>query len=264
MLDSDCSIHYKSLGDGPPIILIHGMAASLRQWDYLMPQLADQGFSVYALDLQGHGDSPKPGNVEDYHVEVLFEQLKCWVANLKLESPALFVGHSLGGYLSLTYALRQPENVHALVLTNPLYNPRQISPVLRFLGKRPKTGIQLLDSLPEWMFERIFQWAEMVKQPLPAPMRRQLFNDYKRTTPLILNIPQTIHDLTPELSRISHPALVIWGSRDMTLAPASFPKIVAALPEAESFTFKGCGHIPHLTQAAIFNRQVLDFVSSMI
>ena len=103
-----------------------------------MPQLAAQGFSAHALDLQGHGDSPKPRNLENYHVEVLYEQLKCWIDHLKLKSPALFVGHSLGGYLSLIYALRHPENVHALVLTDPFYSPRQLSPIFRFLGKRPK------------------------------------------------------------------------------------------------------------------------------
>jgi pimeloyl-ACP methyl ester carboxylesterase len=263
MLDDNCSINYESLGDGPPVVLIHGMGASLRQWDSLMPQLAAQGFSAHALDLQGHGDSPKPRNLEDYHVEVLYAQLKCWINNLKLDRPALFVGHSLGGYLSLIFALRHPENVHALVLTDPLYSPRQLSPIFRFLGKRPETGIQLLDNLPAWIFDKAFQWVEKIKQPLPTAMRRQLFQDIKRTTPLILNIPQTVSDLTPQLSRVRHPTLVIWGSRDLTLAPASFPKIVAALPEAESFTFQGCGHIPHLTQAPAFNRRVLEFASSM-
>jgi pimeloyl-ACP methyl ester carboxylesterase len=49
----------------------------------------------------------------------------------------------------------------------------------------------------------------------------------------------------------------------MTLAPASFPKIVAALPKAQSHTFPGCGHVPHLTQAQAFNRRVLDFASTI-
>jgi len=239
------------------------MAGSLRQWDYLVPQLTARGFSAHALDLQGHGDSPKPRNPENYHIEVLYEQLDCWIDNLKLAGPALFVGHSLGGYLSLIYALRHPEHVHALVLTDPLYSPRQLSPIFRFLGKRPKNGIRFLANLPAWTFDMVFQWAGKIKRPLPPTMHRQLFHDYRRTTPLILNIPQTVDDLTPQLSRVSHPALVMWGSRDMTLAPTSFPKIVAALPEAESFTFTGCGHIPHLTEASAFNRRVLDFASSI-
>jgi pimeloyl-ACP methyl ester carboxylesterase len=264
MFDKACSINYEFLGDGPPVVLIHGMAGSLRQWDYLMPKLAAQGFSAFALDLQGHGDSPKPKNLEHYHVEVLYEQLKCWIEQLRLSNPPLLVGHSLGGYLSLIYTIRHPENVHALVLTDPLYSPQQLSPIFRFLGKRPRTGIQFLDNLPAWTYDMVFQWVERFRRPIPIKMQRQLIHDFKRTTPLILNIPQTVFDLSPHLSSISQRTLVMWGSRDLTLSPASFPKIVEALPEAESFTFSGSGHIPHLTQAATFNRQVLDFASSMI
>ncbi|MFC1996771.1 alpha/beta fold hydrolase [Chloroflexota bacterium] len=264
MLDYDCSINYESIGDGPPVVLIHGMGASLRQWDYLIPQLAAQGFSTHALDLQGHGDSPKPRSLEDYHIEVLYEQLKCWVDRLNLSSPALFVGHSLGGYLSLAYAMRHPENVHALVLTDPLYSPRQLSPLYRWLGRRVENSVQFLEGLPTWTFNMFFQWAGKIKRPLPATMRRQLLLDYKRTTPLILNIPRTLRDLTPQLSQVPHPALVLWGSRDMTLPPDSFSEIVAALPEAESFTFTGCGHIPHLTQASAFNQRVVDFAKMLV
>jgi pimeloyl-ACP methyl ester carboxylesterase len=264
MLDNDCAINYESIGDGPPVILIHGIGASLRQWDHLASQMASQGYSTHALDLQGHGDSPKPKNLENYHVEVLYRQLKCWIDNLRLDQPAVFVGHSLGGYLSLIYALRHPEDVHAMVLADPFYSPQQLSPVLRFLGRKPKTGIEFMDRLPAWTFDMVFQWAEKRKQSLSTSIRRQLFQDFRRTTPMILNIPQTISDLTPHLQRVSHPTLVMWGSRDMTLAPASFPKIVEALPEAESYTFKGCGHIPHLTQAKTFNQQVLNFASSIL
>lgn len=263
MFDNVCSNNYEALGEGPPVVLIHGMAASLRQWDFLMPKLAAQGFSAYALDLLGHGDSPKPRNLGDYHADVLYEQLACWIDQLQLETPALLVGHSLGGYLSLTYALQHPENVHALVLTDPLYSPRQLSPIFRFLHKRPRTGIQFLDSLPAWTFDLAFQWAEKIQNPLPIPIRRQVLKDYRRTNPMILNIPRTVRDLTSQLEQVSHPTLVMWGSQDMTLAPASFPKIVNALPEAESFTFPDCGHTPHLTQVSTFNQQVLDFAKTV-
>jgi 4,5:9,10-diseco-3-hydroxy-5,9,17-trioxoandrosta-1(10),2-diene-4-oate hydrolase len=261
MLDKDCDINYESLGDGPPVVLIHGMGASLRQWDYLMPQLAARGFRAYALDLQGHGDSAKPRNLEKYHIEVLYQQLRCWIDHLHLEEPALFVGHSLGGYLSLLYALRYPDNVHALVLADPFYSPLQLTPIIRFLRIQPGTGIRFLKQLPAWTFDMVFRWAEKLKQPPSTPLQRQLFYDYKRTTPLVLNIPRTIKDLTPQLHNVTHPVLVVWGSKDKTLAPASFPKIVEALPEAESFIFPGCGHVPHLTQPPTFNQRVLDFAN---
>ena len=70
MMDPRHAIYYEKQGDGPPAILIHGMGASLRQWDYLMPQLAAAGFSAYALDLPGHGDSLKPEAAEHYQAAV--------------------------------------------------------------------------------------------------------------------------------------------------------------------------------------------------
>lgn len=262
MSDNGHSVYYETQGNGSPVILIHGMAASLRQWDYLMPQLVTAGFSTYALDLQGHGDSPKPEGAEHYHVEVLYDQLNQWIENLRLEKPAIFVGHSLGGYLSLMYALRNPGRVHALVLADPFYSPFQLSPFIRYFVKKPRFGIQVLDFLPAWSLDMMLYWREKVQPPLPNPIHQQLALDFKRTSPLFLYITRTVRDLTPQLSSVQHPTLVMWGSQDMTLAPASFPKIVAEIPEVESHIFHGCGHIPHLTQTVIFNQRVLDFMIS--
>ena len=83
MVYSVLGLHYENQGEGPPAILLHGMGASLRQWDYLMPQLASAGFSAYAPDLPGHGDSPKPKVVEQYHIEALAGQVKDWIDNLR-------------------------------------------------------------------------------------------------------------------------------------------------------------------------------------
>lgn len=262
MSDNGHSVYFETQGDGPPVILIHGMAASLRQWDFLMPQLVTAGFRAYALDLQGHGDSPKPDGAENYHIEVLYDQLTHWIENLGLDGPAIIVGHSLGGYLSLMYALRNPKEVHALVLADPFYSPYQLSPIVRYLAKNPKYGIHLMEALPTRLVDFALFWSEKVQQVLPSPIRHQLALDFKRASPLFLYVTRTLRDLTPQLPRIQHPTLVMWGSQDMTLTPASFPRVITALPEAESFVFPGCGHIPHLTQPSIFNRLVIDFVTS--
>jgi len=255
-------LYFENQGSGSPAILIHGLAASLRQWDYLIPELAEAGFSAYAPDLPGHGNSPKPEVAEHYHIEVLAEQINDWIENLELVEPAMLVGHSLGGYLSLIYALRHPEKVRALVLIDPLYSPFQLSPAIRYFVRKPGLGIRVLDGLPAWLLGLVVQVNQKSKKTLPDPILHRLVMDYKRTTPRTLFITRTIRDLTPQLSRVSHPSLVVWGGRDLTLSPASFPKFVASLPKAESYTFPGCGHIPHLTQYTLFNQLVLDFVTS--
>jgi len=256
------TVYFETQGDGPPVILIHGMGASLRQWDYLTPQLVAAGFSAYALDLQGHGNSPKPEDANHYHIETLYNQLNLWIENLGLDMPAILVGHSFGGYLSLMYALRHPEKVQSLVLADPFYSPFQLSPLIRYFAHQPKFGIWMLEWLPTWVVDMSMSWSEKFQQTLPGPIRHQLAVDFKRTTPFFLNVTQTVRDLTPQLSQVQHPTLVTWGSQDMTLAPASFPKIVEELPEVKSYIFQGCGHIPHLTQATNFNQLVLDFVTS--
>ena len=59
--------NYVQQGSGSPVVLIHGVAASLHDWDDLTPDLAKNGYASYALDLLGHGDSPKPDS-RSYHV----------------------------------------------------------------------------------------------------------------------------------------------------------------------------------------------------
>ncbi len=262
-MDSNFSINYETKGDGPPVILIHGMGASLRQWDFLMPKLASAGFTAYALDLQGHGDSPKPSKPENYHIEVLYDQLDQWIKNLELEDRAILVGHSLGGYLSLMYGLRNPEKLHAFVLADPFYSPLQLSPFIRYIAKHPNFVIRALDLLPAWTLDMVMFGTERVQQALPSRVRRQLARDFKRATPLFLYVTRTVRDLTPQLSRIQQPTLVMWGSQDLTLSPGSFSNIIRELSNADSYVFLGCGHIPHLTQSTIFNQRVLDFMASL-
>ena len=89
------SANYAQGGTGSPVILIHGIAASHHNWDDLMPLLAEQGFSSYALDLLGHGDSPKPAS-RAYQMDWLYEHFATWVRSLHLREPAILIGHSLG------------------------------------------------------------------------------------------------------------------------------------------------------------------------
>ena len=95
--------NYIHQGEGPPVIMIHGIAASLHDWDDLIPELAKNGYASYALDLLGHGDSPKLDS-RAYQMDWLFEHFSRWMKSLHLTQPAILIGHSLGGYIALEYA----------------------------------------------------------------------------------------------------------------------------------------------------------------
>src|SRR5919108_3805646 len=95
--------NYVQQGSGTPVILIHGLAASLHDWDDLSPELAANGYAAYAPDLLGHGDSPKPES-RAYQMDWIFEHFSRWMRSLRLDEPAILVGHSMGGYVALEYA----------------------------------------------------------------------------------------------------------------------------------------------------------------
>ena len=257
-------------GKGAPVIMVHGLAASLHDWDALLPALATAGYAGYALDLLGHGESWKPQQLDSYTSEATFEHMRGWIDSLNLKQPAVLIGHSLGGYLALQFALHFPERVRALVLVNPFYTQNQLPAMLRFFLRRPLLNTNLIERTPYWLFRILIdvtslQFGNSNEQlhTLPEAVRIQTALDYKRAAPGIYNIPRTLHDLTPDLPRIKQPTLVLWGARDQTINPITFPLLVEKLSNARGEAMPVCGHVPHQCHAYEFNKKIFEFIDSL-
>jgi len=85
-------LNYIETGHGIPVILIHGMAASLYDWQTLTPALAQAGYRALAVDLLGHGASPKPNKPHLYSIRSVYAVLEDWMRSLDLETPLHLVG----------------------------------------------------------------------------------------------------------------------------------------------------------------------------
>ncbi len=261
--------NYVRQGEGAPVIMIHGIAASLHDWDDLIPELSKSGYACYALDLLGHGDSPKL-DLRSYRMEWLFEHLLNWITSLQLTEPAILIGHSLGGYLALEYARRFSAWTRGLILVDPLYSRSQLPPLLRRTYGRTGLSSLIVSRIPEWMFRAVVDVTSIAMghsvggaHSLPERVRAQTAQDYARTAPGVYHAPNTVEDLTPYLSSISVPALVVWGDRDQTLSPSSFGKMVNAMPRATGRSFRA-GHVPHQSNAEEFNQLVLKFLGETV
>jgi pimeloyl-ACP methyl ester carboxylesterase len=256
-------LHYISQGDGPPALLIHGIAASCYDWESLLPELAGAGYRAYALDLPGHGESPKPDDVKFYLASAIYAELHAWIERQSFGQSLLLIGHSLGGYLALQYALDHQQDVRALVLIDPFYNLQQVTPILRRLSRRPEIGERVLSTVPEWLINAVMGLDPASVSRFSGTARQQIAADFKRASPHILHIPASTRDLTSELHRIYPPALVLWGEKDLTLSPPSFQKLVSLLPNARGCSLDGCGHQPHIGKPEVVNRLVLEFLAEM-
>ncbi len=228
-------IHSVVRGAGPPVILIHGLAASLKDWDSLMPAIALLGCRAWAFDLPGHGDSHKPADPGFYSDNAFFTTIEDWLSNLPDQPPYILVGHSLGGYLSLRFALRHPQLVRALVLIDPLFSLNHVSSLLRWIERLP--GLDTLNALavqqaPLSAIRLLLGIGPLNQDRLSSEQLLRTAADYKRTSPYLLRLMTALTDLEPFLGRIETPSLVIWGDKDLTLDPASFPRLVSQLPNA--------------------------------
>lgn len=271
ILDTSQKVNYVQQGAGDPVVLTHGLAASLHDWDDLLPELSDAGFAGYALDLLGHGESEKPLHARDYTVENTFGHFSRWIDSLQRREPLILIGHSLGGGLSLLYALRHPERVRALVLVNPFYGIAQLSSVMRRIFRHQLLNTDLIDLTPYRFFRFLvdvtsfnFYIGHREAHVLPEHIRYQTALDYKRASSGIYNIPRSLPSLTFDLSRLHQPTLLLWGGRDQTLAPSSFPQLAKSLPNVVgTHILPICGHVPHQCHPETFNPYVMNFLRNL-
>lgn len=257
-------IHYIVEGEGPPVILVHGIAASLCDWIRLVPDLTRAGHRVYALDLPGHGESEKPDDPQQYHVAVFNNKFQQWIDSLELDQAPILVGHSLGGYLSMSYSRDHPGNVAGMLLIDPFYSPQQLSLILRIARRRPAVGAKTMRLVPEWLINTLLGWDPTSAADFSPQARQQIANDYKRASPHFVYVTQEIPELTPFLHQISTPTQVIWGTQDRTLDPDSFPRLLEALPNASGHPIPASGHQPHIGKPDLVNRIVVEFTAQIL
>ena len=128
--------HYYEEGDGPPVVMIHGLMGSSRNLTYALSGQLREHFRVITLDRPGSGYSTRhKGTAADLPAQA--RQIAALISTLGLDKP-LVLGHSLGGAIALALALDHPEAVSGLVLVAPLTHPQPMLPVVFWsLAVRP-------------------------------------------------------------------------------------------------------------------------------
>jgi pimeloyl-ACP methyl ester carboxylesterase len=124
-------IRYRVTGEGPPVVLLHGIGRSLDDWAEQHDLLGDQ-YRLYSLDLPGFGETAPLD--EAYGLPALARFVERFVDAVGIDEPAHFVGNSLGGAVAMQVAVDAPERVRSLVLVSSAGFGREVTVVLRILA----------------------------------------------------------------------------------------------------------------------------------
>ena len=272
-------IRYTVMGEGFPLLLIHGFGASIGHWHKNIPILADQGYRVFALDLLGFGASAKPAL--DYTLELWQEQIKeFWSSHI--QAPTVFIGNSIGGLISLMLMSNYPEIAAGGVLINCAgglnHRPDELNFPLRLvmggftkLVSSPVTGKFIFNTIRQKSRIRntLYQvyrdraavtdeLVEMLYNPSCDPGAQQVFAS-------VLTAPAgaTPQDLLPKRQ---HPLLVLWGADD-PWTPIKGAKIyqdlAASNPDVEFYSIANAGHCPHDEKPDIVNQYIARWLSQI-
>lgn len=222
------------IGEGPDLVLLHGLAGSSAWWDRNLPALSAV-FRVTAIDLPGFGSSHPDARLL---LDELPARLAAFLGELRI-SRAHVMGHSMGGLVAGGLAADHPECVDRLVLVDAGF--LALDPTLRHRFTGPL---------------RTLRWTSPTI--LPTMLR-----DLVRAGPIRMasaTAEVLRNDWRHKLPAISAPTLVVWGEHDRVCSLRIGEQIAATVPGARLVIIPGAGHNPMWEKPDVFGREVMDFL----
>jgi pimeloyl-ACP methyl ester carboxylesterase len=224
-------LNARTVGQGPPLLMLHGWGASSASFDPLSRLLA--GAEMHLLDLPGFGGSPPPPVPWD-----LNDYARCVLAYMDERGiqRASVLGHSFGGRIALRLAAQHPGRVDRMVLVNAAGIPRR-----RTLEQRARmAGIKLL--------RRVLRWAVPLvgRRALDWSSERFGSRDYKAAGLLRPTFVRVINeDQTAELGKITCPTLILSGGLDTETPPEMAQRFHAAIGGSRIVVLPNGDHFMH-------------------
>lgn len=256
-------VHAEQVGDGEPVVLLHGFGASAYSWRQVIPALA-RGHRVVAIDLNGFGYTQRPRSRGSYTREGQAKLVLDTLDALGI-ARAHFVGHSYGGGITLYLAARHPERFRSMVLVDssaPTYanDRRSRAAALRPLDAFYVRTVALRPGAIRKALLRSFWDDSKVTPELVRAYADRLtvegvdYAFYGLTAPVPPGAPV-------ELETIAVPTLVVWGDHDELISPEAGRRAAARLPHSEFVLLGDCGHLPMEEQPEALLRALLPFLA---
>jgi pimeloyl-ACP methyl ester carboxylesterase len=232
-------LFYRELGQGEPLVILHGVFGSSDNW-VTVSKLLSEDYKVYLVDARNHGQSPKS---DQFDYDVMSEDLKEFLTAHSIQD-SIIIGHSMGGKIAMKFASKYPEMLKKLIVAD-------ISP--RFYKRHHDTILEGLKSIDLDQLSSRQQADEQLAKFVPEPGVRQfllknLYRNSENRFDWRINlgvIDRNIENIGEALSdtiRITIPTLFVKGSLSNYIGKQDEELIHKMFPNSKIETVEGAGH----------------------
>ncbi|MFL5872963.1 MAG: alpha/beta fold hydrolase [Solirubrobacterales bacterium] len=262
------AVNYAEIGEGEPIVFVHGIAGCWRNWLENLPHFG-RSYRAIALDLPGFGDSPMPSweiTMANYG-----RLIHDFCERLGIDSVAALVGNSMGGFISTEAVIEEPDRFERLVLISAA----GVS-FAEWEGRSFEAGARIFKAaIPMMSGERRSYWTRPRGRKLafgrvfrnPDRLRPELLAEQVRPglqAPGFSDALTSIwgYDTRARLQEIEIPTMVVWGLNDQIVPVEAALAYHRLIPESRLEIFERTGHLPMLERPGRFNPLLEGFIES--
>lgn len=251
-------IHYAESGDGPVVLLLHGLWGGINEWQPVLEPLSAQ-YRVIAMDFIGFHRSAKPE--ASYHNALLSQFLAGFIEALALEDVTL-MGHAMGANAATYTAIHHPEHIARLILVdgagyrNPERDLGRPMSEGMILFRRTATGSSL-EATENFLRRRVLDPSMVTRE-----WAEQAFYLWLSSARAIGDMLTEGGDVTEEeMQTIQVPTLIVWGQEDRVFSVDNAHRLAQDIEGSELHVIESSGHLPQLEQTAAFLDAVTGFLS---
>jgi 4,5:9,10-diseco-3-hydroxy-5,9,17-trioxoandrosta-1(10),2-diene-4-oate hydrolase len=267
---ADRPVNTIELGEGPPIVFVHGLSGSWPNWLEQLPVFA-QDHRVIAMDLPGFGHSPMPS--ERITISLYARILDRMLETLGV-SAATVVGNSMGGFVSAELAIAFPQRVEQMVLISAAglstyrhHGVERIEPYLRRVAPMIAAYTGFTATRSDWIARRSglrnISLGFVTRHPsrLPAPLVAEQIRGAGKPgfmQALRANIDYPIRERLPE---IACPTLIVWGEEDQVIPVSDAYVFEELIANSRKVIYEDTGHMAMLERPVAFNELLAGFIA---
>lgn len=253
----DIQTHYEIHGEGEPLVLIHGLGSSGRDWELQVPEFSKH-FKVITYDVRGFGHSNKaPG---PYNALKFSDDLRGLLDGLKIKS-AHFLGISMGGMIAFQFAVDNPERVKSLVVVNSWvdFNPRNFKERLKLWRRTVLFRLFSMRKIGEVLSKQLFIYPN--QGIFRQKMVERWVDNHKPTYMAVMRgiVGWSIAD---RVNEVTCPTLVVAADNDYTSLDDK-EDYTTQLPNAELVVIEDSRHAVSMEKYEEFNQVVMKFLGKI-